>query len=116
MDPCLLYQFVVFEGREFGHVTSTLVSFAGLAGPFLFLDQPGIRVPFGTKRRPVHQGAVVVREARQVVQGLLVEAVDQADRADRVSCRVGEVVEEAAYRGRKALVHQVVVEAAAVHQ
>ena len=94
-------------------MTSKLVSFAGLAGPFLFLDQPGIRVPFGTKRHPVHQEAVVVREARQVVQGHLVEVVDQAD---RVSCRVREVGEEAAYRDLKALVHQVVVEAAAVHQ
>ena len=77
------------------------------------MDQLGIRVPFGTKRRPVHQGAVAVREARQVVLGHLVEVVDQVD---RVSCRVREVVEEAAYRDLKALVHQVAVEAAAVRQ
>ena len=94
-------------------MTSTLVSFAGLVGPFLFLDQPGNRVPFVTKSQVPHQGAVEDRAAHQVVRVHLGEVVDQAG---LVSCRVREVVEEAAYRDLKALVHQVVAEAVVVLQ
>ena len=87
-----------------------MVSFVGLVEPFLFLDQPNNHVPFVTKSQVPHQEAVEDRAAHQVAPVHLVEVVDQAD----LSCRVREVVEEAAYRDLKALVHQVGVEAEVV--